>query len=174
MCDYFITEDNLSLRPIHKEDKNTFLKWHNDAELRKRIGGLVPFSEAEFKEACQMKERTNPPNIWFAICVSGRVVGISGLHQIKYLQRNAEVSIFIGEKSFRHRGIATKTIKMLEKYAFGSLQMHRIYAYVFVDNEPSVHLFYKCGWEKEGLLKDASYWNGKYRDVLLFSMIDLQ
>lgn len=174
MCDSFIIEDNLSLRPIHREDKNTFLKWHNDAELRKMIGGLVPFSEAEFIEVCQMKERTNPPNIWFAICVDGRVIGISGLHKIKYLQRNAEVSIFIGEKSFRNRGIATKTMKMLEDYAFGCLQMHRIYAYVFADNEPSVLFFNKCGWAKEGILKDASYWNGQYRDVLLFSMLNLQ
>ena len=168
----FISDENISLRPIQEDDAEFFLQWHNDEELRKSIGGVVPFMEKEFREARQMKKNTNPSSIWFVICVDGNPIGITGLHRIKYIQRNAELSILIGKKEYRNKGIAKTTIKMIEKYAFRSLQIHRLYAYVFADNKPSSKLFYKCGWVKEGLLRDASFWDGEYKDFILFSRIN--
>ena len=172
MSDYFLIENSICLRAIHWNDRRFFLKWHNDPEIRKNIGGLIPFSEAEFKEACEMKERVNPPNIWFSICADGNVVGIAGIHQIKYIQRNAEVSILIGENIYRNKGFASDALKVLEKYSFYTLQMHRLYANVFSGNSPIIEVLAKCGWEREGLLRDAAFWNGKFRNVYIYSKIN--
>ena len=168
----FISDGNISLRPIQEDDAGVFLQWHNDADIRRNIGGLIPFREREFLEAGRMMNMTNPSSIWFIVCVDGNPVGITGLHRIKYIQRNAELSILIGKKEYRNKGIAKSTIKMMEKYAFNSLQIHRLYAYVFADNKPSTWLFIKCGWVKEGILRDAAFWDGEYKDFLLFSRID--
>ncbi len=173
MKDYFFVDKDICLCPLHKEDKAVFLKWHNDSKIRNSIGGLIPFSEAEFLEACEMRERINPSSLWFSICDCGQIVGIVGIHQIKYIQRNAELSILIGEEENRKKGIATRIIKMIERYVFRDLQMHRLYANIFSDNKPSIRLVEKCGWEREGLLKDAAFWDGQYKNVIIFSKINL-
>ena len=171
MCNSFIFEGKTCLRPINNADKDIFIKWYNNIDIRKDIGGMIPFTEAEFMEACLMKQKINPPSIWFSVCVNGNVVGTAGLHQIKYIQRNSEISILIGEDKYRNKGIATSAIKLLNEYAFNNLQMHRLYACVFSDNKRSIGLFTKCGYKMEGTLKDAAYWNGVYRDVLIFGMV---
>lgn len=168
----FISDGNISLRPLLEEDAGFFLQWHNDSKIRKSMGGLIPFTEREFREAGQMINLANPSSIWLVICVDGNPIGITGLHRIKYIQRNAELSILIGKMEYRNKGVAQSTVKMMEKYAFDSLQLHRLYSYVFADNKPSSRLFIKCGWVKEGLLRDAAFWDGEYRDFLLFSRID--
>ena len=171
MCDHFITGIEVSLRPIHSSDKYFFLKWYNDQDIRKNIGGIVPFSEGEFKAACEMIGKSAPSSLWFSISVDGHLVGISGLHQIRYLQRNAEISVLIGEAEFRNKGIATEVIGLLEKYSFDTLQLHRLYAHVFFDNPASIRLFEKCGWEQEGRLREAAFWDGRYRDVLVYGRV---
>lgn len=171
MNDFFFIDNDICLCPLHKKDKDVFLKWHNDSTIRNNIGGLIPFSETEFIEACEMRERINPSNLWFSIYACEQIVGIVGIHNIKYIQRNAELSILIGTEKNRKKGIATRIIKMMERYVFLDLQMHRLYAKIFSDNTPSIRLVEKCGWDREGLLRDAAFWNGQYRDVIIYSKI---
>lgn len=168
----FFTKDNIHLGLLNIEDKDTFLNWYNDPLIRENIGGMIPFSENEFLEAYQMKQRLNPPNLWFSIFLDKQLIGISGLHQIKYIQRNAEISILIGRQEFRGKNIASKVIDMMADYSFNYLQMHRLYAYVFSDNTPSMQLFLKLNWCKEGRLREAAYWNGKFRDIIVFGKLN--
>ncbi len=171
MKNSFLVDNYICLCPLHKEDKDVFLKWYNDFTIRSCIGGLIPFSETEFMEACEMRERINPPGLWFSVHVCGQIVGIVGIHQIKYIQRNAELSILIGDEEHRKKGIATRIIKMIERYAFLDLQIHRLYANIFSDNTPSIRLVEKCGWDREGMLRDAAFWNGRFRDVVIYAKL---
>ena len=103
MKDYFIERENIGLRPINVKDKYEFIKWHNDEDMRERIGGIFPFNEASFNEIVSLGFEEYPKNIWFSICRNKKLIGIAGLHNIKYVQKNAECAIFIGKGEERQQ-----------------------------------------------------------------------
>ena len=172
MDDYFIRGGETGLRGIREADRNTFLCWHDDGSIREKIGGIFPFSENTFKAICRSYNEPTPPDIWFAVCEKDVLIGIAGLHSIKYIQRNAELAILIGEKEDRNKGKGRRILKLLEEYAFGTLNLHRLYAYVYSDNTSALYFFEKCLWKHEGTMKDASFWNHRFRDVEIWGKLN--
>lgn len=171
---YFIRDGSIGLRSILKVDSEVFICWHNDSSMREKIGGIFPFSENTFKEICNSYNELYPADIWFAICDEDRLIGIAGLHNIKYIQKNAELAILIGEEKNRCKGMGSKILKMIEEYAFGTLNLHRLYAYVYDSNIFAIHFFEKCFWKKEGTLKEASFWNHRFRNVEIWAKLNVE
>lgn len=172
MENYFIRDGAIGLRSIREDDRKEFFRWHDDSNIREKIGGIFPFSENTFKRICQSCDELNPPDIWFAVCDGEILIGIAGLHNIKYIQRNAELAILIGEKQDRSNGKGSIILKLIEEYAFGTLNLHRLYAYVYGDNVGALHFFKRCLWEHEGTMKDASFWNYRFRDIEIWAKIN--
>lgn len=172
MENYFIKNRQIGLRSIREDDCEAFLKWHDDSSIREKIGGIFPFSENTFQAICRSYNELNPPDIWFAVCDGDILIGIAGLHNIKYIQRNAELSILIGEEQNRNKGKGSMILKLVEEYAFGSLNLHRLYAHVYGDNVCALSFFEKCLWEHEGTMKDASFWNHRFRDVEIWAKVN--
>lgn len=172
MDGYFIKQGEIGLRCIMPADEETFLRWHNDPKMREKIGGVFPFDRNTFQKICNSYGEQQPADIWFAIIKEDELVGIAGLHNLKYIQRNAEVAIFIGNEIYRRRGIGRNVVNLIVEYAFGTLALHRLYALVYSDNIPALYFFNKCQWKQEGVLKDAFYWNYHFRDVVIWSKIN--
>ena len=174
MENYFIRGGQIGLRSIREDDREAFFCWHDDSSIREKIGGIFPFCVYSFKAICQSYNELNPPNIWFAVCDGNKLIGIAGLHSIKYIQRNAELAILIGEKKYRHKGKGSLILKLVEEYAFGTLNLHRLYAYVYGNNVCAQHFFEKCFWEHEGTMKDASFWNHRFRDIEIWAKVNTE
>lgn len=167
----FIKEGSLVLRAIVPEDKELFLKWHNDQNIRECIGGIFPFTERTFEYVCRMSEQDTPPHIWFALCYEEELIGVAGLHNVKYIQKNAEVAILIGNQDYRKKGFGSRYLILLEKYAFDMINLHRLYAFIYPENTVSRHLFEKHDYILEGVVREAAFWNGEYRDIMLYGKL---
>jgi RimJ/RimL family protein N-acetyltransferase len=63
---------------------------------------------------------------------------------------------------------------LLEEYAFGLLNLHRLYACVYSDNIGALRFFEKRGWEHEGVMRDASFWNYRFRNVEIWAKLKIQ
>lgn len=174
MDGYFIRRDEIGLRCVMPEDGENFLRWHNDPVMRERIGGIFPIDRDTFRKICCSYGERKPSDIWFAISKKDELIGIAGLHSVKYIQRNAEVAILIGEEMHRQKGVGQEAMDLIVEYAFGTLAMHRLYALVYGDNIPAICFFDKCGWSREGVLKEASYWNYRFRDIVVWALINQQ
>lgn len=168
----FINKEDLILRQLLVEDKKSFLKWHNDTELRNYIGGAFPFAEETFLNIIKQEPTDNPSNVWFGVCQSEKLIGIAGLHNIKYIQNNAEISFFVGDKKFRGKGYGAAIVDLLKHYAFETIGLHRVYARIYSGNLRSIRTLEKCGFMKEGVLHEANYWNGNYRDINIYAIIN--
>ena len=51
-------------------------------------------------------------------------------------------------------------------------KLHRIEVRVFAWNERAITLYGTCGFEHEGLLRDAVWKNGQYHDVVVMAWLD--
>lgn len=172
MGGYFIKDGEIGLRQVESADKEAFIRWHNDIGMRERIGGIFPFDSNVFEQICHSTDFFRTGNVWFAVCEGERLIGIAGLHNVKYIQRNAEAAIFIGEETDRRKGIGSIILHLMEDYAFGILNLHRLYALVYSDNIAALHFFEKNEWKQEGIMHEASYWNHRFRDVVIWARLE--
>ncbi len=60
------------------------------------------------------------------------------------------------EAPYRGRGLATRALRLLVRYAFDELGMHRLEAYVEPDNHASIRVAGRAGLRREGLLRRRS------------------
>jgi len=169
----FLIGKRVYLRALEKEDLIYIRKWSNDSEIRKLIGEVVPMSQAD---ADKFLERVYSDNTreWFVIVVkeNDRVIGETGLLRMFPAWRTADISIIIGEKDAWGKGYGTEAILLLLDYAFRCLNFHRVAIGVVGFNKRAINFWKKIGFKKEGVQRDGYYYNHKYFDFVMMSILE--
>jgi len=168
----FIVGEKVYLRAVDVEDIDNFVAWLNDEEVRQYLSMSLPFNktrEKEFIDGLYKDDR----NIILGIVLKedNSLIGNIGLHKISSIHRNAEIGIFIGDKRQWSKGYGTEALKLLIKYGFDQLNLHRIYLTVFDFNTRAMKAYEKVGFKKEGVYREHHYTNGKYCDVHFMSIL---
>ncbi len=158
------------LRALEKEDLKRCWKWINDPRVTGGMGTSVPKSmheEEKWYEGIQKSEKRKI----FAIQTGKKHIGNISLENIDYRNRKATLGIMIGEPDYWNKGCGTDAVKTLLSLAFNEMNLHKVYLYVFPSNKIAIGRYKKCGFEKEGLVRDHVFKQGKYQDLLLMSVI---
>ena len=88
-------------------------------------------------------------------------------------QGRIEISYDLAHQ-YWNRGIMTKAIQAITKYAFKEFhygRVNRVEAFVSTANLPSKNLLMKCGFVLEGILRQHRYHRGAYVDVYSYSLL---
>jgi len=100
------------------------------------------------------------------ICAN-ETVAIAGTITLSQIFRkafqNAFLGYLLGEK-FTGKGYMTEAVKLMLKYAFSNLKLHRVEANVQPNNAPSINVLKRCGFSKEGFSRNYLKISGKWRD----------
>lgn len=101
---------------------------------------------------------------------SNKVVGTTGIHNIKQIQRMGTIGITI-KKEFQEKGYGPESIKLLLKWGFDTLNLNLIGIEAFSTNERAIHVYRdKLKFKEEARLRMRHYKNGKYLDSVVLSM----
>ena len=169
----FLIGKRVYLRALEKEDLIYIRKWSNDPEIRKLIGEVVSMSQAD---ADKFLERVYSDNTreWFVIVVkeNDRVIGETGLLRMFPAWRTTDISIIIGEKDAWGKGYGTEAILLLLDYAFRYLNFHRVAIGVVGFNKRAIRFWERVGFKKEGIQRDGYYYNHKYYDFVMMSILE--
>ena len=79
--------------------------------------------------------------------------------------------MLIGEKRYLDKGYAKEATLTLLRYAFDTLNLHRIYLQVLSDNVAAIRLYEKCACKKEGILRKSLFLNGIRRDITIMAVL---
>jgi len=101
---------------------------------------------------------------------SGTLYGAIGITNHKP-HKNGEIGYWIGEE-YWGRGYGTEAARAVIEFVFKEKNYHRVYARHFKSNPASGKIMKKCGMVYEGTLKDHSYKNGSFEDVVIYGMIN--
>ena len=161
------------LRGFEKSDADAMLRWASDEDVVRWHGPPDwPASRAQAERYIERMTAADSADKGFAIeTLDGALVGDCGLRKIDWKSRKAEFFITIGEKEFWDKGFATETLKLVSRLAFDKMNLNRLWLTVLVDNPRAVRCYEKCGFVREGLLRQESYVDGKYRDVLMMALL---
>ncbi len=159
----------IKLTEIRKEDSELLFKWINDPELVVFNSSYKPVHYINHEE--WMKSIANEKTrVLFAIRDENeRLIGTCQLHSINNVNGTAELQIRIGTEN-QSRGIGTDAVRQLVSFGFTHLNLRKIYLYVFSDNKRAIQCYAKCNFTNEGNLKQHTYVNGEYKDLILMSV----
>jgi len=161
------------LRAYEKSDADAMLRWSSDEEVTRWHGPPnLPASRTQAEKFIETALASDDAAKYFAIeTLAGDLVGDCGLRKIDWKCRKAEFFITIGEKQFWDKGFGTDALRIVTRLAFEKMNLNRLWLTVLVDNPRAVRCYEKCGFIREGLLRQESYVDGKYRDVFMMALL---
>jgi RimJ/RimL family protein N-acetyltransferase len=100
-----------------------------------------------------------------------RIIGRIGLDGIRWTHRDCFVGIGLGEREFWGKGYGTDAMRIILRYAFTELNLHRVTLDVFEYNQRGVRSYEKAGFLLEGrargqLLREGRRWDVFYMGIL--------
>lgn len=101
---------------------------------------------------------------------SGTFIGTLGLNHLSLYSKKAEIGFELDPAHWR-RGYAAEAIEAVLAYSFETLGLHRMGAVTFLENEASVQLLKRLGFEEEGVLRGYLFQGGTSHDGRIFSLL---
>jgi RimJ/RimL family protein N-acetyltransferase len=160
------------LRAYEKSDADALFRWFSDEDVTRWLGPPNFPSRAHQERFIELASASGDDAKYFAIeALDGKLIGDCGLRFINWKSRKAEFFITIGEKQLWGKGLGSDALRIVTRLAFDKMNLNRLWLSVLVDNPRAVRCYEKCGFVREGLLRQESYVDGKYRDVLLMGLL---
>lgn len=171
---HFIEGERVYLREVRPSDVNeNYYRWMNDPEVTQYLESrFYPNSMEGLREyvASKLGDRDN---VFLAIVLKegDRHIGNIKLGPINWIHRVADVGILIGEKDCWSKGYATEALRLVVDYAFRKLNLHKVTAGCYANNQGSRKAFEKAGFQVYGVRKEQCFWNGQYVDGVLLGIV---
>ncbi|MGI6783491.1 MAG: GNAT family N-acetyltransferase [Aminivibrio sp.] len=107
----------------------------------------------------------------FTITTTGyKIIGFGGIVNINTLDNNAELYIAL-DPEFQGRGLGSKALLSLCKYAFFEINLYKIFLFTFAENHQANAFYEKFGFIREGHLRQHLLRNEKYHDRFIYGLL---
>ena len=100
----------------------------------------------------------------------GSFLGMAALVTLDLEGRQAEAGYIVASQA-RGRGIGSRALTLLTDWALNDLGLERIELRITVENEPSIRVAEKCGYEREGVLRSVHFKQGRRNDVAVYARL---
>jgi len=160
----------VQIRPQRVYDAKRFFEILNNPNFN--YFPVRPASVEDEREFLRLnsEKRKNGSEFNFSIICNSNLVGAIGIRIDNFRTFIGEIGYFIDEK-FWGREITAFALKKLEKYITDNLSLSRLEIRMAKQNKASEKVAIKCGYKKEGILRQVLFINNKWHDCYLYSKI---
>ncbi len=166
--------NRLTLREIRPEDAKRIYDMRSNGRVNQFIAR--PQMQKE-EDALSLAERTvaaykNKQAIGWAgiLRENNAIIGTCGFNMIDTYNLRAEIG---GEMATEYWGkhIAIEAVMAIIKFGLEEMNLHSIEAKVSPDNRGAIYLMEQIGFVKEAHYRDRIYFNGKFMDMAVYTLI---
>jgi len=138
------------LRPLEASDADALFAAHGDERTHQYWSGPAHSDVEETRAYIADTLAMTGAHVWAITEDGGEALGRIAL----FVERTGvgEIGIIM-TPSATGRGLASKALSLVIGYGFGPLDLHRIAADIDPDNDASLALFLRAGFQREGLLR---------------------
>ena len=174
-----LDNNTIILRALEPGDVDLLYRWENNPEYWFVSNTRTPFSrdvirqyvENSHKDIYELKQLRLMIQLKAPPADRSLAVGAIDLFDFDPYHLRAGVGILIAEKEQRSRGLASDALQLLIDYAFSVLGLHQLYCNIASDNELSIKLFTKLGFEQTGEKTDWLRTDSGWINELIFQKI---
>lgn len=169
-----LTTARLELRLLSVADTDFVFRHFADPQVAQHLLDAPPLTDRTEAEAI-IRSYSDPErkdrNRWtIALRPAGPVIGTCGFHRWDKDHHHAEVGYDL-DPAYWGQGYMAEALHTALDCGFARMNLHRVDAMVYVENERSVRLLQKLGFQIEGVLRGYFYQAGKYYDHYFLGLL---
>lgn len=173
----------IRLRALEPIDLDRLYRWENDTSIWSVSGTMAPFSRFVLEEFVNQAHQDIYTNKQLRLMIElkyvtdeddddgMKAIGCVDIFEFDPRNKRAGLGILIADRADRGKGYATEALHLVLEYSFQVLDLHQLYCNVRIDNESSVALFKKSGFEITGLKQDWIHENGRFVDEYTMQLV---
>jgi ribosomal-protein-alanine N-acetyltransferase len=166
----------LLLRPRKLEDRFDIFEYASDPEVPKHMPWSVHQSIEETTEfLLRSLKADDRSSLSFSIELKSenKVIGDCGYLRFSPSNHSVELGCVLN-RTYWGRGLMNEAIRELLRFAYDEMRVHRIEAHCEVENERSARLLNRLGFTLEGVCRDYELRKGRFIDMKIFSLLELE
>lgn len=164
--------EKIYLRLIKEEDLETFVELTNDT---RETGDYYPYIVRTMSETVELYNRTgffDPSAGRMFICTDeDTIVGAVSYFKNAAYVNGYEIGYQIYRKENRGKGYTSEALKLFSAFLFEHYNISRLQICMEKDNLASEAVAKKCGFQFEGIMRNAWTVRGRMISNLVYSMI---
>lgn len=176
MAHHLELPDGYYLDTIRDSDEEALVEHLQEPEIaRNTLTIPYPYTAEDARAFIRTQQEENRgremPVVFVIRGPDDRLIGAIGLElEGGTAAHRAEIGYWVA-KPYWGKGIATAAVERLARYAFERLDLRRLVAQVYDWNEGSIRVLERCGFRREGRLRQHVLKRGKPLDVIAFGLV---
>ena len=171
-----LTTERLVLREITIDDAEFWLRNFSDPDVVE-LTAFEPPANLEAAKAEILRFAVHPfeegTGIRWGISLRGSrdLVGTLGYHQWVREGANRARMGYDLLRAHRGRGLMTEAMQSALGYGFDAMQLNRVEVLIDPVNLPSIRLAERLGFRREGVLRENTYFRGRFIDDAVYALL---
>jgi RimJ/RimL family protein N-acetyltransferase len=162
--------EKISLEPAKPADLPVFIRWFADTGATRYLLARFAPSESQEAEWYESVARSQSTVHW-SIVAEGTTIGVTGIHDIDWINRHATTGTLIGERSEWGKGFASEAVRLRTAYAFDELGLERLETHSLADNVAMHRALEKSGYQNIARRRNVYWRAGRWHDDFLFELL---
>lgn len=173
--DVFIAGERLDLVCLTEELAlhSGWYQWFNQANstaiMQKHYFPNTAVQQLQFFQS-HIQGRQDKIQLGIVLKNESELAGVVSLSSIDFHHRKAEIAGMMGHKRYQKFVYMLEALKLLIVHGFDQLNLHRIYGGT-ASSEVAMMFERVLGFQREGMLREEFFKNGKYQNAYLFSLL---
>ena len=166
-----LENENIRLRAVEPEDLDRLYAWENNPQLWDVGNTRNPYSRFVLKQYIVNSDKDIYENkqlrLMMVSVATGETVGTVDLFDFDIHNSRIALGLFV-DAAYQGKGYAKESLHLVEEYVFDYLKINQLYCHIAENNTPSIRLFEKEHYYKNGVLKDWIKTAHGFENIVLF------
>lgn len=162
------------LRTLEKKDIGNIKQWCIGADVIASLGVAYRLNDLNMDIKSYAPYLGNRDYaIRCAVVEDGcdKILGLVSLVSIDFMNQSAEYRSIIVDKEGKMEKMETFAVNAMLHHAFIKMNLQRVELAVPESNKWAIQLYEKCGLKYEGRKRRATYYDGEFADMLMYSAL---
>jgi len=163
----------IHLRTVRTSDLDILLELMSDISNRGNYFPLELHSEVTLRSRYQVNGMWSDDNGVLVMIEpsSGKIIGLITFFKPGHYYNGYEIGYIVYDASLRGQGIAPEAVRLLSDYLFAWKPISRLQLQIQPENQASVRVAEKCGFQMEGVARAALIVDGRPTDIAVYSLL---
>lgn len=174
--DIVLQTKRLLMRPLQISDiSDDYVQGLNDPEVNRYLFDAQLFQQTRKTVEDFVKSNLNGTHSFLLGLFDKQkqeLIGTVRVSAVSPIHFSCTVGICIFQKTYWSRGLGTEAISNVTAYLFGEMGMHYVEAGAYEENNASITMFKKAGFEVKAILKDKYRYDTEFVPVVILAKIN--